>query len=209
MAFDEAMLVSCADHGRPLLRFYSWKGAAASFGYFQKYKDIESSIATATMIRRCTGGGLVPHVGDWTYSLVFPAGHERHRLPATEGYRRLHESVAAAFRDLGLDARLAQECDGCGPGHCFVGHEVHDVLGVEGKLAGAAQRRTRDGLLIQGSIRPPGELARAEWQAAFARRMGFPAEAIDESAECLARLRGTAERLVVSKYSKVEYLKMR
>jgi len=33
------------------------------------------------------------------------------------------------------------------------------------KIAGAAQRRTRDGLLIQGSIQPgPIKLTRAEWE---------------------------------------------
>ena len=35
------------------------------------------------------------------------------------------------------------------------------------KFAGAAQRRTRDGLLIQGSIQPPSGVARAAWQEAF------------------------------------------
>ena len=54
-----------------------------------------------------------------------------------------------------------------GPGQCFVGYEKSDLLWHGKKIAGAAQRRNKLGLLIQGSVQPPLPLARAAWQQAM------------------------------------------
>src|SRR5581483_5653074 len=54
------------------------------------------------------------------------------------------------------------------PGQCFAGNEKFDVLWQGRKIAGAAQRRTRSGLLIQGSVQPPPiKVARADWEKAM------------------------------------------
>ena len=45
--------------------------------------------------------------------------------------------------------------------------ERFDVVWKGRKLAGAAQRRTRNGLLIQGSIQPPEVGGKMQWQAAM------------------------------------------
>ena len=82
MALDEALLESMSRLGRPVLRFYGWTEPAATFGYFQKYADVERATHLRPLIRRPTGGGIVPHDADWTYSLVFPPGHEWHSLKA-------------------------------------------------------------------------------------------------------------------------------
>ena len=98
---------------------------------------------------------MVPHDADWTYSLVFPAQHGWHRLKAAESYRRLHEWIGAAFARLNVPAALAAASQKEIPGHCFAGAEKSDLLWQGRKIAGAAQRRTRAGLLIQGSVQPP------------------------------------------------------
>jgi len=166
MALDEALLSSMPRLQAPVLRFYSWTQAAASFGYFQKYGEVEQMTHLRPLVRRPTGGGLVPHDADWTYSLAVAVGHTWYQLRATESYRRIHEWVAAAFRSAGIDAQLAPGARVAGAGQCFVGYEQSDVLWNGLKIAGAAQRRTRDGLLIQGSIQPgPIKLTREEWQA--------------------------------------------
>src|SRR5512136_3380387 len=90
MALDEALLLAAARLGRPVLRFYGWTEPAASFGYFQKYAEIEQTTRLRPLVRRPTGGGLVPHDADWTYSLVFPPGHHWYRLRALESYRQAH-----------------------------------------------------------------------------------------------------------------------
>ena len=71
MALDEALLEASAHVGKPVLRFYGWAEPAATFGYFQKFADVERATLLRPLIRRPTGGGIVPHDADWTYSLVF------------------------------------------------------------------------------------------------------------------------------------------
>jgi len=168
MALDEALLEHGQHLGLPVLRFYGWTQAAASFGYFQHYAEIERTTQLRPLVRRPTGGGLVPHDADWTYSLAFPTTHEWYGLAATESYQRVHEWVRDAFAKLGVVAELAPCCRKSAPGQCFVGYEKSDVLWNGRKIAGAAQRRTRHGLLIQGSVQPPPlPLAKADWQAAM------------------------------------------
>lgn len=168
MALDEALLESAARIGQPVLRFYGWTQPAASFGYFQKIAVVEKATLLRPLVRRPTGGGIVPHATDWTYSLTMPAGHEWYRLKAEESYRRMHRWVRAAFGEVGVETELALDTRKPAPGHCFAGHETHDVMWQERKIAGAAQRRTRSGLLIQGSVQPPPiGLDRNAWQQAM------------------------------------------
>lgn len=153
---------------RPVLRFYSWTEPAATFGYSQKYADVAQMTLLRPLVRRPTGGGLVPHDADWTYSLVFPPGSAWYALKAVESYHRVHEWIQAAFRNLYVETELASDCRKALPGQCFVGHEKSDVLWHGKKIAGAAQRRTRDGLLIQGSLQPPPIIiSRADWEQAM------------------------------------------
>ncbi len=154
MAMDEVLLVHASEIGAPLLRFYGWTEPAATFGYFQKYAEIEQATRLRPLIRRPTGGGLVPHVNDWTYSLVVPPDHEWYRLRAEDSYRRMHLWIQSAMALIQVETRLAGCCRRELPGQCFVGYEKHDVLCQGRKIAGAAQRRNKQGLLIQGSIQP-------------------------------------------------------
>jgi len=180
MALDEALLASSSGIGRPLLRFYGWTEPAASFGYFQKYSEIEQMTLLRPLVRRPTAGGLVPHDNDWTYTLVFPPEHSWYLLQAVETYRRVHAWIRDAFEDLGLTMELAPDARIAGPGQCFIGYEKSDVLWRGQKIAGAAQRRRRDWLLIQGSIQP-GFLegtTRHNWQSALCRKIAI-SEAIE------------------------------
>ncbi len=167
MALDEAMLETVSRLGSPMLRFYSWTQPAATFGYFQHFAEIERTTPLRPLIRRPTGGGFVPHDADWTYSLAFPAGHEWHSLRAEESYRRVHEWIHHAFTRLGVQTELAPCCKKTVPGQCFVGHEKSDLLWHGKKIAGAAQRRNKLGLLIQGSVQPPLSLQRSTWEDAM------------------------------------------
>jgi lipoate-protein ligase A len=168
MALDEALLEAMPRLHQPVLRFYGWAEPAASFGYFQKFVEVERATLLRPLVRRPTGGGIVPHDADWTYSLAFPAGHEWHSLRAEESYRRVHEWVQAAFAKLKVETQLASCCKKSAPGQCFVGYEKSDVLWHGQKIAGAAQRRNKLGLLIQGSVQPPPlDLAKVDWQEAM------------------------------------------
>ena len=167
MALDEALLETVSQLDKPVLRFYGWTEPAATFGYFQKYSEVGAATKLRPLIRRPTGGGIVPHDGDWTYCAVFPPGHEWHSLKAEESYRRIHDWLRRAFAELKIETELAPCCKKTLPGQCFVGHEKSDLLWHGKKIAGAAQRRNKLGLLIQGSVQPPLKLVREEFEAAM------------------------------------------
>jgi len=167
MALDEVLLEAMPRLRQPVLRLYGWTEPAATFGYFQKFSEVAAATNLRPLIRRPTGGGLVPHAADWTYAAIFPAGHEWHSLKAEASYRRIHDWLRRAFAELKIETELAPCCKKTLPGQCFVGHEKSDLLWCGQKIAGAAQRRNKLGLLIQGSVQPPLPLARADWEIAM------------------------------------------
>ena len=206
MALDEALLESSSRLGKPVLRFYGWTEPAATFGYFQKFSEVETATKLRPLIRRPTGGGIVPHDLDWTYSAVFPAGHEWHSLKAEESYRRIHDWLRLAFAELKIETELAPCCKKTLPGQCFVGHEKFDLLWHGKKIAGAAPRRNKSGLLIQGSVQPPSlNLARGDFEAAMraVAEKNFAVTWTDFAPD--SELRTHAEALAQEKYSQINY----
>ena len=201
MALDEVLLNSISAIGRPVLRFYGWTDTAATFGYFQKYADIAAWTPLRPLIRRPTGGGLVPHDADWTYSVIIPPSHPWYELRAAESYLHLHRWVAAALRAACIPADLAPTASKEIPGQCFAGAEQHDILLNGRKIAGAAQRRAREGLLIQGSIQSlPSGAERAQWQEKMRANPAIWTElALNKG------MRSRADELVATKYSQESY----
>jgi len=123
-----------------------------------------------------------------------------------ESYERAHEWIQAAFQRLNVATELAPCARHTAPGACFEGYERSDVLWQGRKIAGAAQRRNKLGLLIQGSVQPPPlPLLRADWE----RTMGEAArEMWKVEWETMGRdplFEGRVEELMRAKYSDVEY----
>ena len=206
MALDEALLESSLRLGKPVLRFYGWTEPAATFGYFQKYSEVAAATKLRPLVRRPTGGGIVPHDADWTYSAIFPPGHEWHSLKAEESYRRIHDWLRLAFAELKIETELAPCCKKTLPGQCFIGHEKFDLLWRGKKIAGAAQRRNKSGLLIQGSVQPPPlKLARDDFEAAM-RAMAEKNFAVAwKNFAPDSELRTHAETLAQEKFSQTNY----
>ncbi len=203
MAVDEALLESAATHGAPVLRFYGWTEPAGTFGYSQRISEVEAVTGLRPLIRRCTGGGFVPHDRDWTYSFAVPPGHAWYGRSAEESYRGIHEWLRGGFERLGVETALSACCVKDAPGQCFIGAEKHDLLWHGRKIAGAAQRRNKLGLLIQGSVQPPPiGLERAAWQKAMlavgAAMFGGPGRVLAPTGPFLERI----EELSVLKYSR-------
>lgn len=167
MAVDEALLDFAREIAVPVLRFYGWSERAASFGFFQKFSLVSQLTSLRPLVRRPTGGGLVPHDYDWTYSLVFPPSAEWYGLRAINSYERVHTWLNAAFHKIGIGSHLADQSQRTSLGQCFVGAEQFDVIEGDRKIAGAAQRRNKSGLLIQGSVQPPPGVSRSDWEAAL------------------------------------------
>ncbi len=206
MAVDEALLESVEELGFPVLRFYAWTEEAATFGYSQRYKDLAEITPLRPLIRRPTGGGLVSHHSDWTYSVVFPPGHFWHRLRAEESYRRTHEWIRKTFCRMGVPSELSPVRRAEAPGQCFIGAEKDDLLWHGRKIAGAAQRRPKSGLLIQGSVQPPPlDLDRGAWEAFMVAEGHEALETPGETWETPDWLAARAEVLREAKYARSDY----
>lgn len=206
MAMDEALLESASAIGKPILRLYGWSRPAATFGYFQKYATVAALTRLRPLLRRPTGGGLVPHDADWTYSLTFPPDHFWYSLKAVESYRRLHQWIRASFSTLSIPTQLAPEGGADKNPQCFTGAEKHDLVYRDQKIAGAAQRRNRLGLLIQGSIQSvPKIVSRADWETVFLHRHEFRECREWRAFEIADSFRERVNELIEDKYASRQY----
>ena len=149
MAVDEALLETTAS---PSLRFYRWRGPALSFGYFGSYADVADQRSDREIVRRWTGGGVVPHGDDLTYSIVIPATHPFFARSSLAIYSALHGAIREALTENDIEATLAHSVSPKVSEDCFANAVRADVISGGRKIAGAAHRRSRLGLLHQGSI---------------------------------------------------------
>lgn len=174
MAADEALLHSAIARGRPLLRCYSWDRPAVSLGYVQKW---EAAPAGFAFVRRPTGGGIVYHDCDFTYSIAFPMGHWLTGLDRIQSYDWINRSLQAGLEGLALPVELAQaeipHTVERATMVCFTNPTRYDLLLNGRKIAGSAQRRTAEGLLHQGSLHFDGPLPFPRPQIAEALRNGL------------------------------------
>jgi lipoate-protein ligase A len=191
MALDEALLRTAAKRGRPLVRVYSWEKPAVTFGYFQKFP---ANLANGhEVVRRPTGGGVVYHLKDTTYTVVMPPAHAFSVMPTTDAYWQLHKAVAASF-EARPDLHAAEPKSPQGQYECFQKPVCGDVVADGRKLAGGAQRRTKSGMLHQGSI--DAKLSVEQLKRGFRETL----EINFEDYEVTDAERAVAEKLVVEKY---------
>jgi len=164
MAIDEALL-QCLTV--PAVRFYRWQSPALSFGYFGRFADVANYEGNRDLVRRWTGGGIVFHGEDLTYSILVPANDVTFAESSMWIYENVHRALCDALGETRRHAILAEGDDfgrfsstiaasraGISDAsyNCFTTPVRADVMIDGRKVAGAAQRRTRRGLLQQGSI---------------------------------------------------------
>jgi len=160
MAVDEALLREVRE---PVLRIYEWNVPAVSLGYFQH----AALAGERPFIRRYTGGGLVDHAHDITYTIVLPRAHPWMDISAPESYCTIHRGVQAVLKACGIGSELTPEASTAESESCFAKPVRFDIVAPSGKLSGAAQRRTREGLLHQGSILLPDPARNNDVRRAF------------------------------------------
>ena len=169
MALDFLLLQRYPAPEAARFRHYEWRTLAFTFGLSQAMDYIRANLpseasakeglphsASFDLCRRPTGGGLVDHRNDWTYCLVIPRAHALFEAPATQAYRDVHAALAVAMQALGEPVALQETRHPTeeGPTICFERPELYDVLNTATgqKIAGAAMKRNKHGLLLQGSI---------------------------------------------------------
>lgn len=148
MAVDEALLELARV---PALRFYRWRRPSVSFGYFGEFATIAHEQSTRELVRRWTGGGIVFHGDDLTYSIVLPAAEAEAFGSSRIVYAKIHNAIRHALAG-SVNVELATIAAPKVSEACFSNPVEADVMASGRKIAGAAHRRTRAGLLHQGSI---------------------------------------------------------
>lgn len=150
MAIDQAWLET-SDHA--VLRIYHWDQPTVTLGYAQSLARMMEHLPHWPLVRRWTGGGVVMHDQDHTYSLMIPAVVPWAQTPAVQSYEQIHRALARHLVDAGYEGcRLAQMEDVIEGPLCFTAPALHDVVRDSLKIAGAGQRRGRLGILHQGSV---------------------------------------------------------
>lgn len=207
MAADEALAEWSAATGRSALRLYDWDRPACSFGYFQPASVALPGLAA---VRRPTGGGLVDHRQDCTFTLALPAAHPLARENRFESYRRINGAIAQALLAAGWPVTLT-EVEQPPPDrrllHCFRHPARFDVLLAGRKVLGGAQRRTSTYLLHQGSLQL-GPLSEPQRTAERERLVQILGELVAPSVTEFAlspTLRERIGRLAHDKYAATEW----
>src|SRR2546423_6694089 len=125
MAMDEALLERA---GNPVLRFYRWVRPSISFGYFGRYAEVAADSERHDIVRRWTGGGIVPHGNDLTYSIVIPRDDPFFERSSLEIYAAVHEAICRALQANGVEALLADDAGPKISDACFANAVRSDVM---------------------------------------------------------------------------------
>lgn len=213
MAADEA-LCGCRD-AEYLLRFFNWSGDGITFGYAQRHGQVEDAASAISgkklpeMVRRPTGGGIVFHEDDITFSFVFPSPELL--FDPHKAYSRLHGAINAKYREYGEDYSLSSEKTkdysvNSPAMACFSRPVSLDILHNGKKILGGALRKLGNRMLYQGSFQYPGARNRQDFHRrviteALAGEFGIAWQERPFTPELLAR---TAE-LSKNKYHTYEW----
>lgn len=163
MDIDKKLLDDIGRDPQPTIHLYEWDGLCATYGYFANPSELLNMDGVKEhklqLGRRPTGGGVIFHVCDLAFSVIVPSCHPRFSLNTLDNYAFINEAVIRAIRRFtggGVTPNLYNnESMGSrqvGEHFCMAKPTQYDVM-VDGlKVGGAAQRRTKEGFLHQGSI---------------------------------------------------------
>jgi lipoate-protein ligase A len=158
MAVDEFLFRSLDDNPRTYLRFYQWERPTASLGYTQNVvKAIDLDFCRRNgidVVRRITGGKLVLHHREITYSVV-SSDTATFTGTLAGSYKLISRALMRGLELMGLAPTSADKAP---PFYaksdlpCF-SHPAQDEIELGGrKIIGSAQKRAGTGFLQHGSI---------------------------------------------------------
>ncbi|HID25146.1 MAG TPA: lipoate--protein ligase family protein, partial [Thermoplasmata archaeon] len=142
MAVDKAVLVANSKGlVPPTVRFYGWKPAAISIGYFQSLEEEVNLDVCKKLgvdyVRRITGGGAVFHEHELTYSIVIPESHPDIRGSLMESYGRICGALVKGLKQLGIESKYMP---------------INDIVVNGRKISGSAHTRKNHTVLQHGTI---------------------------------------------------------
>ena len=158
MAVDDFLFRSLSDRPETYLRFYRWERPTVSVGFSQKIqKVVDAEYCQKNgidVVRRMTGGKLVLHHKEVTYSLC-SSDTETFTPTLSDSYRLISEALMNGFEKMGLKSCLADAppdsyVKGNLPCFSFPARNEIEISGK--KIVGSAQKRTGLKFIQHGSI---------------------------------------------------------
>lgn len=152
---DKALFKAFENESLPILRLYSWQ-KSVTFGAGQNPSDYENLLKEYknNFSKRITGGGVLFHGHDISYSLVLPSTFIDNRS-VKETYELICSFILEFYSNLGLKASFAKDIKSIvlskSP-FCQVGFEAYDIIVNGRKIGGNAQKRAKNVIFQHGSI---------------------------------------------------------
>lgn len=163
MKLDEELLLNLNPKGDPILHLYGWSRPSATFGFFidpEKHLNLsQAQKYNLSFARRPTGGGIIFHIWDLAFSFLMPSAHPFFSLSTLDNYHFVNQAVLETVREFfGLKTSvelipdsfpsIQPDCQN----FCMAKPTQYDVVFEGQKIAGASQRRRKQGYLHQGTI---------------------------------------------------------
>lgn len=158
MAVDHYLFHSLDENAKTFVRFYRWERPTASLGYSQRvYKVADVDFCQRNgidLVRRMTGGKLVLHHKEVTYSVC---SSDSQTFPPTVGdsYKLISEALMRGLEKMGLKPYLANSSpDFYARGNlpCFSYPARNEIEIMGKKIIGSAQKRVGSRFIQHGSI---------------------------------------------------------
>jgi lipoate-protein ligase A len=156
MACDEVMCETMPE--KYILRFFNWKKPGITFGFAQRYKNIIETLnerqKSFDITRRPTGGGVVIHETDITFSFIFYSPEE---FNPKKTYEIIHSAIFEEYIENGINIDIANISNSNyninNPiMECFRKPVDMDLLYNGKKVLGGAIRKFSDYILYQASL---------------------------------------------------------
>jgi lipoate-protein ligase A len=147
IAIDKALLDNYDIKDMPILRVYSWRKSCTVGVSHSQPLDKNTT-------KRFTGGGIIMHGNDISYSLFVPKAFFK-QLDVKQSYEHICKFLFQFYSTLGLNVAYAKDIKNIklsSNKFCQKGFEPYDILCDGKKLGGNAQKRTKDTVFQHGSI---------------------------------------------------------
>jgi lipoate-protein ligase A len=158
MAVDDYLFQSLGQEPATYLRFYQWDRPTVSIGYSQKVTqivDLEKCQAMGIdIVRRITGGKLVLHHEEVTYSIC-SSDRVLFTSKLMNSYRLISEALMRGLEEMGIKCSLAASTPSSyakGLLPCFSLPARNEIETGGKKIIGSAQKRKGDRFIQHGSI---------------------------------------------------------
>ena len=158
MAIDEFLFQSLGEEPKTYLRFYRWERPTVSLGYSQNISEVVDVKSCQNqgidIVRRMTGGKLVLHHKEVTYSLC-SSDSETFTSTLLDSYKLISQALMRGLEKMGLKPCLADAPpDSYVRGNlpCF-SYPARNEIEMNGKkIVGSAQKRAGSKFIQHGSI---------------------------------------------------------